>query len=148
MPYTLLFLPIFSIPSVISSALTISLNVKFKKTHWITVKTKLKLNNKYNKKAFRRVPEGLSGCRGRGRTSKGQLAITQSSVVDPGRLLLDGSMLRLSRDPHLRDKEARFPNFHHPTVLRSFIWWSFSKYLQCFPSFDISKLRYWCICCK
>ncbi len=63
----------------------------------------------------------FSCCRGRGRTSKGQLAITQSSVVDPGRLLLDGSMLRLSRDPHLRDKEACIPNFHHPTVLRTFI---------------------------
>lgn len=50
-----------------------------------------------------------------------QLAITQSSVVDPGRLLLSGSMLRLSRDPHLRDKEACLPRFHHPTVLRSII---------------------------
>jgi hypothetical protein len=50
-----------------------------------------------------------------------QLAITQSSVVDPGRLLLSGSMLRLSRDPHLRDKEACLPRFHHPTVLRTII---------------------------
>ena len=63
----------------------------------------------------------LCGCRGRARTSMRQLAITQSSVVDPGRLLLGGSMLRLSRDPHLRDKEACLPKFHHPTVLRTFI---------------------------
>ena len=50
-----------------------------------------------------------------------QLAITQSSVVDPGRLLLSGSMLRLSRDPHLRDKKVRMPKFRHPTVLRTII---------------------------
>lgn len=67
------------------------------------------------------VIDAFSCCRGRGRTSMRQLAITQSSVVDPGRLLLSGSMLRLSRDPHLRDKEACLPRFHHPTVLRSII---------------------------
>jgi hypothetical protein len=87
-------------------------------------------------------------CRGRGRTSKGQLAITQSSVVDPGRLLLDGSMLRLSRDPHLRDKEACFPNFHHPTVVRTFNGWAFSMVIQSFPPFDKSKLILSTICCK
>jgi hypothetical protein len=58
-------------------------------------------------------------CRGRARTSMRQLAITQSSVVDPGHLFLDGSMLRLSRDPHLRDKEACIPKFHHPTVFKN-----------------------------
>ena len=57
-----------------------------------------------------------------------QLAITQSSVVDPGRLLLDGSMLRLSRDPHPRDKGACMPRFHHPTVLRTY-------HLSCFCVF-------------
>jgi hypothetical protein len=56
----------------------------------------------------------LSCCRGRGRTSRRQLAITQSSVVDPGRLLLSGSMLRLSRYPHPRDKRARLPNISSP----------------------------------
>ena len=60
-------------------------------------------------------------CRGRVRTSMRQLAITQSSVVDPGRLLLSGSMLRLSRDPRLRDKKVRMPKFRHPTVLRYII---------------------------
>ena len=60
-----------------------------------------------------------------------QLAITQSSVVDPGRLLLDGSMLRLSRDPHLRDKEACMPRFHHPTVLRTY-------HLSVFDLFSLS----------
>ena len=49
-----------------------------------------------------------------------QLAITQSSVVDPGRLLLDGSMLRLSRYPRLRDKKVCLPKFHHPTVFSTF----------------------------
>jgi hypothetical protein len=53
-------------------------------------------------------------CRGRDRTSRRQLAITQSSVVDPGRLLLSGSMLRLSRYPHPRDKRARLPNISSP----------------------------------
>ena len=53
-------------------------------------------------------------CRGRDRTSRRQLAITQSSVVDPGRLLLDGSMLRLSRYPRLRDKKVRLPNISSP----------------------------------
>ena len=53
----------------------------------------------------------LSCCRGRDRTSRRQLAITQSSVVDPGRLLLSGSMLRLSRYPHPRDKRERLPDF-------------------------------------
>ncbi|MEN9697537.1 MAG: hypothetical protein RLZ56_958 [Bacteroidota bacterium] len=83
------------------------------------------------------VIDAFSSCRGRARTSKGQLVVAQSSVVDPGRLLLDGSMLYLSRDPHPRDKGACMPRFHHPTVLRTF-------HLSCFaffPSFDISKLR-------
>ena len=62
----------------------------------------------------------FSCCRGRDRTSKGQLAITQSSVVDPGRLLLDGSMLRLSRDPHLRDKEACLPKVSSPHSIKNF----------------------------
>jgi len=53
-------------------------------------------------------------CRGRDRTSRRQLAITQSSVVDPGRLLLSGSMLRLSRYPHPRDKRACLPNISSP----------------------------------
>jgi hypothetical protein len=72
-----------------------------------------------------------------------QLAITQSLVVDPGRLLLSGSMLRLSRDPHLRDKEACLPRFHHPTVFKNLSFeWPFSMNLQGFRSFDKSKLRY------
>ena len=72
-------------------------------------------------------------CRGRGRTSKGQLAITQSSVVDPGRLLLDGSMLRLSRDPHLRDKEACLPKISSPHSIKIFHLMVFFEVASMFP---------------
>jgi hypothetical protein len=78
-------------------------------------------NKKAPKTFIINVIGAFSSCRGRVRTSMRQLAITQSSVVDPGRLLLSDSMLRLSRDPHLRDKEACLPRFHHPTVLRAII---------------------------
>jgi len=53
-------------------------------------------------------------CRGRDRTSTRQLAVAQSlsaartdSVVDPGRLLRDGSTLRLSCYPHCRIEQGR-----------------------------------------
>jgi len=77
-------------------------------------------NKKAPKTFIINVIEAFCCCRGRARTSMRQLAITQSSVVDPGRLLLDGSMLRLSRDPRLRDKKVCMPKFHHPTVLRTY----------------------------
>ena len=83
-------------------------------THSVTFKIK-----KAPKTFIINVIGAFSSCRGRARTSKRQLAITQSSVVDPGRLLLDGSMLYLSRYPHPRDKGACLPKFHHPTVLRT-----------------------------
>ena len=65
-----------------------------------------------------------------------QLAITQSSVVDPGRLLLDGSMLRLSRDPHTRDKGACLPKISSPHSIKN----SSFEFFDSFPSFDKSKL--------
>jgi len=59
-------------------------------------------------------------CRGRTRTSTGQLAAVQTVVVNPGRspaLRREiGSMLRLSCYPHPRDKGACLPKFHHSTV--------------------------------
>ena len=84
-----------------------------KKPNFEPIKLKYLVLSTKNKKASHQSGKRLC-CRGRARTFKGQLAITQSSVVDPGRLLLDGSMLRLSRDPHLRDKEARLPKISSP----------------------------------
>ena len=49
-----------------------------------------------------------------------QLVVAQSSVVDPGRLLLDGSMLYLSRYPHPRDKGACLPKISSPHSIQNF----------------------------
>ena len=67
-----------------------------------------------NKKSRYRVA-GLC-CRGRDRTSTRQLAVAQSSVVDPGRpdFHRNGSMLCLSCDPHPRDKRACLPKISSP----------------------------------
>ena len=102
------------------------------------------INKKAPKTLIINVIGAFCCCRGRDRTSKRQLAITQSSVVDPGRLLLDGSMLRLSRYPRLRDKKVCMPRFHHPTVFKNYSF----EFFYLFPSFDKSKLKYWTICCK
>ena len=83
-------------------------------------------NKKAPKTFIINVLGAFCSCRGRARTSKGQLAITQSSVVDPGRLLLDGSMLRLSRDPHLRDKEACLPKISSPHSIKNLSFELFS----------------------
>jgi len=72
------------------------------------------INQKAPKTLYINVIGAFYCCRGRDRTSRRQLAITQSSVVDPGRLLLSGSMLRLSRYPHPRDKRACLPNISSP----------------------------------
>jgi hypothetical protein len=60
----------------------------------------------------------LKSCRGRGRTFTRQLAVAQSSVVDPGRIIRqrgrNGSILRLSCDPHPRDKRACLPKISSP----------------------------------
>jgi hypothetical protein len=64
----------------------------------------------------------IYSCRGRDRTSTRQLAIAQSSVVDPGRpdFHRNGSTLRLSCYPHPRDKRACLPKFHHPTIFKNY----------------------------
>ena len=72
-----------------------------------------------NKKAFAKNAKakiaGEKCCRGRDRTSTGQLVVAQSSVVDPGRpdFHRNGSMLYLSCFPHPRDKRACLPCFRN-----------------------------------
>ncbi|MDB5193373.1 MAG: hypothetical protein JWQ96_2936 [Segetibacter sp.] len=68
------------------------------------------------KKIYITLMINSKSCRGRARTSTRQLAIAQSSVVDPGRrvLLPNGSTLRLSCDPHPRDKRACLPKISSP----------------------------------
>ena len=64
-----------------------------------------------------RVLEAFTSCRGRGRTSTEQLVVTQSWVVDPGRVGIatsPGSMLYLSCDLHPRDKRACLPKISSP----------------------------------
>ena len=64
----------------------------------------------------------LNGCRGRDRTSTRQLAVAQSSVVDPGRFLhycKNGSILSLSCYPHPRDKGACLPKISSPHNLKN-----------------------------
>jgi len=87
---------------------------------------KLLQNQKAHKELLSSWLWAFCCCRGRDRTSTRQLAIAQSlstvrqiSVVDPGRLLRDGSTLRLSCYPHPRDKRACLPKFHHPTVVKN-----------------------------
>ena len=64
---------------------------------------------------------GEKCCRGRDRTSTGQLVVAQSSVVDPGRsdFHRNGSMLYLSCYPHPRDKRACLPKISSPHSIKN-----------------------------
>jgi len=59
-----------------------------------------------------------SCCRGRIRTSTGQLAIMQTVVVNPSRPCANRKRRYITfiLYPHPRDKRACLPKFHHSTV--------------------------------
>ena len=65
----------------------------------------------------------LKCCRGRDRTFTRQLAITQSSVVDPGRAYVATHTALCYVCPVVLTPETRghvCQKFHHPTMLRSY----------------------------
>jgi len=58
-------------------------------------------------------------CRGRDRTSTEQLVVAQSSVVDPGRLIIANQPALCYIYPVISTPETRghvCQKFHHPTV--------------------------------
>ena len=64
----------------------------------------------------------LKRCRGRDRTSTGQLVVAQSSVVDPGRSHIAVPTALRYIYPVFPTPETRghvCQKFHHPTVLRT-----------------------------
>ena len=63
-------------------------------------------------------------CRGRDRTSTRQLAIAQSSVVDPGRINIAIETALCYVCPVILTPETRghvCQKFHHPTIFKNFI---------------------------
>ena len=67
--------------------------------------------------------KAFESCRGRVRTFTRQLAITQSSVVDPGRTIIADDPALCYVCPVIPTSETRrhvCQIFHHPTIFQSF----------------------------
>ena len=68
------------------------------------------------------ITTGFPSCRGRSRTSTGQLAIAQSSVVDPGRediTTFPALCYVCSVTPTPETRGHVCQKFHHPTVYKN-----------------------------